>query len=73
MLTSIAWVGDGAPRMEVAHLELGDRGFTAIGTQLGAVYELRYRLEPDRLVLDLVGQRSLVLELDDAEDRKSVV
>jgi uncharacterized protein len=67
MLTSIAWVGDGAPRMEVAHLELGDRGFTAIGTQLGAVYELRYRLEPDRLVLDLVGQRSLVLELDDAD------
>jgi hypothetical protein len=63
----LAWMGDGAPRMEVALVERRDRGFTAIGTQLGAVYELRYRLEPNHLVLDLVGQRSLELTLDDAD------
>lgn len=67
MATSLAWIGDGAPRMEVAHVERRAHDFDAIGTQLGAVYELRYRLEADRLVLDLVGARSLELELDGAD------
>ena len=67
MATRLAWIGDGAPRMEVAHVERRTHDFTAIGTQLGAVYELRYRLEPGRLVLDLVGSRSLELELGDAD------
>ena len=53
--------------MEVAHVERGARDFIAIGTQLGAVYELRYRLEPSRLAIDLVGTRSLELELGDAD------
>jgi hypothetical protein len=63
----LAWMGDGAPRMEVAHVQRRGRTLTAVGTQLGAIYELRYRLEPNRLVLDLVGQRSLELALDDAD------
>jgi hypothetical protein len=63
----LAWIGDGAPRMEVAQVELSSRGFTASGTQLGAVYELRYRLEPDKLMLEVVGQRSGELTLDDAD------
>ena len=45
--------------MEVAHVERHGRELVAIGTQLGAVYELRYRLEPDQLRLELVGHRSL--------------
>jgi hypothetical protein len=53
--------------MEVAHVELGAGGLTAVGTQLGAVYELRYRLEGRRLALELVGQRTLELELADAD------
>jgi uncharacterized protein len=53
--------------MEVAHVERHDRALTAIGTQLGAVYELRYRLEPDLLLLELVGQRSLELTLGGAD------
>jgi hypothetical protein len=53
--------------MEVAHVERRARDFTAIGTQLGAVYELRYRLEPRRLGVDLVGGRSLELKLGDAD------
>jgi hypothetical protein len=53
--------------MEVAHIERRARDFTAVGTQLGAVYELRYRLEPDRLTLDLVGTRSVALTLGDAD------
>jgi hypothetical protein len=60
-------MGDGAQRMEVAHVERHARDLTAIGTQLGAVYELRYRLEPTSLAIDLVGTRSLELKLGDAD------
>lgn len=64
---TLAWVGDGADRMEVAHAERRGRELTAVGTQLGAVYELRYRLEPDVLRLELVGERSLEVPLGDAD------
>jgi hypothetical protein len=64
---TLAWVGDGAPRMEVAHAERRGRELTAIGTQLGAVYELGYRLEPDLLRLELVGHGVLEVPLDDAD------
>ena len=43
------------------------RQLTASGTQLGAVYELRYRLEPKTLWLDLVGERSAEIALGDAD------
>ena len=43
------------------------RDLTAVGTQLGAVYELRYRLESDRLALDLVGGTSIELTLEGAD------
>jgi uncharacterized protein len=66
-MVTLAWVGDGAPRMEVAHVEREAGLLTAVGTQLGAAYELRYRLERSTLFLDLVGRRSLELELGDAD------
>jgi len=53
--------------MELAHAERHGRGLTAVGTQLGAIYELRYRLEPELLRLELIGQRSLEVPLDDAD------
>jgi hypothetical protein len=53
--------------MEVAHVEQQGRQVTASGTQLGAGYELRYRLEPLTLSLDLVGERSAEIELDNAD------
>ncbi len=53
--------------MEVAHVERRARDFTAVGTQLGVVYELRYRLDADTLALDIVGERSLELKLGDAD------
>ena len=64
---TLAWVGDRAPRMEVAHVELRGRELTAVGTQLGAAYELRYRLERGLLQLELVGERSLELALGDVD------
>jgi uncharacterized protein len=64
---TLAWVGDGAPRMEVARVARHRGGLTAVGTQLGAIYELRYRLEPNLLRLELVGQRSLEVPLDGAD------
>jgi hypothetical protein len=60
-------MGDGAPRIEVAHVQRQGRDLIAAGTQIGAVYELRYRIEPDALSLELVGQRSLEVELGDAD------
>ncbi len=53
--------------MEVAHVERRDRDFTAVGTQLGVVYELRYRLDADTLALEIVGERSVELKLGDAD------
>ena len=53
--------------MEVAHVEQDGRNLTAVGTQLGPVYELRYRLEPQSLGLEIVGQRSLEVDLGDAD------
>jgi hypothetical protein len=53
--------------MEVAHVERHGQKVTAVGTQLGAVYELRYRLEPDLLRLELAGHRSLEVPLDGAD------
>jgi uncharacterized protein len=67
MPTNLAWTADGAPRMEVAHVDRRGPELTALGTQLGAVYELRYRLERDRLALELVGVRSVELALGDAD------
>ena len=53
--------------MEIAHVERHSDGLTAASTQLGSVYELRYRLEPGRLALELVGQRSVELSLESAD------
>jgi uncharacterized protein len=67
MPQSVVWVGDGVPRMEIAHVEQTVPEFLASGTQLGLTYELRYRLEPGRLQLELVGERSLEFGLDGAD------
>jgi Putative glycolipid-binding len=64
---TLAWVGDGAARMEVAHVDRDGHGITATGTQLGALYELRYRLGRATLALEVVGERSLELDLDGAD------
>jgi hypothetical protein len=67
MPTKLAWLGDGAPRMEVAHVAQTHPVFLACGTQLGVSYELRYRLGPGALHLELVGERTAELELDGAD------
>jgi putative glycolipid-binding protein len=67
MVTRLAWLGDGASRMEVAHVEQVAPEFVASGTQLGVTYELRYRLEQGALRLELVGERALELELDEVD------
>lgn len=67
MIKTLAWIGDGASRMEVARVEQIEPTFAASGTQLGVTYELRYRLEPETLHLELVGERTLELGLDGAD------
>jgi len=53
--------------MEVARAERRGRDLVAEGTQLGSSYELRYRLEPGLLALELVGERSLDVDLCGAD------
>jgi hypothetical protein len=67
MTKVLAWIGDGAPRMEVAHVAQTEPTFAASGTQLGVTYELRYRLEGDTLHLELVGERAVEVTLDGAD------
>jgi hypothetical protein len=66
---TLAWVGEDAPRMEIAYIERRGRELVADGTQLGATYELRYRLEPTVLTLELVDGASRRVELGDADFR----
>ncbi|HUA02926.1 MAG TPA: putative glycolipid-binding domain-containing protein [Solirubrobacteraceae bacterium] len=67
MTLTLAWVGEGAARMEIARIDVDAHGITATGTQLGAVYELRYLLQPASLWVEVVGERSLELDLDGAD------
>jgi hypothetical protein len=63
----LSWVGDGAARMEVAHVEQTHPALIASGTQLGTGYALHYRLTAALLQLELVGVRALTVELDGAD------
>jgi uncharacterized protein len=60
----LVWRRVDEPGMEIAHVETFDR---ASGTQIGASYELRWRLDGRRLELEVVGERTAVVDLDDAD------
>lgn len=53
--------------MELARVELRGSSFAAQGTQIGVVYELRYRLADGVLDLEVVGGRSARVEPADAD------
>jgi hypothetical protein len=53
--------------MEVAHVQATRPQFVASGTQLGATYELRYRLAQETLRLQLVGEGTVDLNLAGAD------
>jgi uncharacterized protein len=50
--------------MEIAHVESLD---VASGTQIGAAYELRWKLAAGQLELDVVGGPSTIVQLGDAD------
>ena len=54
--------------MEIARVEVDGAEVRAEGTQIGLAYELRYRLEPGRLALDVVGGERAELELEAGAD-----
>ena len=64
---TVGWVGDGAPRMEVARVRRQGTELIADGMQLGQLYGLRYRLEPGLLTVQLVGATPRGIELGDAD------
>jgi hypothetical protein len=67
MRRTVVWRGLDAPRMEIARVERAGDALHAGGTQVGVAYELRYDLEPDVVRLELVGERSLEVELGDLD------
>jgi hypothetical protein len=67
MRRTVVWRGLGEPRMEIARVERDGDSIRADGTQIGEVYELRYELRGDTLRLELVGERSVEVELGGAD------
>jgi hypothetical protein len=63
-MRTLVWRRLDEPGMEIVHAESFDR---AQGTQIGVTYELRWRLERERLELEIVGGERLTAELGDAD------
>jgi hypothetical protein len=60
----LVWRRLDAPGMEIAHVESFER---ASGTQIGATYELRWKLNGPRLELEVVGGTRARVDLGDAD------
>ena len=67
MTRRLVWRGLDAPRMEIAHVDVAGATLVARGTQIGSAYELRYQLGGGLLLLDVVGERTVEVELGDAD------
>jgi uncharacterized protein len=67
MTRRLVWRGLDAPRMEIAHVDVDGARLAAHGTQIGSTYELRYEIGGGALVLDVVGDRTVELELGNAD------
>jgi uncharacterized protein len=63
-MRTLVWRRLDEPGMEVTHVESLER---ASGTQIGRDYELRWRLDGDRLELEVVGVAETTVELGDAD------
>ena len=63
MVTGV-WRRVDEPGMEIAYIDSLDR---ARGTQLGLGYELRWELNGASLSAELVGRRTIEVELEDAD------
>jgi hypothetical protein len=60
----LVWRRLDEPGMEIAHVDaLGD----ATGTQIGLSYELRWRLQGERLDLEIIGGPRATVELEGAD------
>jgi hypothetical protein len=63
MVTGV-WRRIDEPGMEIAYIDSLDQ---ARGTQLGLGYELRWELNTTSLAAEVVGQRAIEVELEDAD------
>jgi hypothetical protein len=64
MVRTLVWRRLDEPGMEIARVESFAR---AEGTQIGAAYEARWRLDGDRLDVQIVGADRRTVELGDAD------
>ena len=63
-MRTVVWRGLDEPRMELARVDVSGTELRATGTQIGIAYELRYELNPESLLLEIVGDRRLEVALD---------
>ena len=63
-MRTLVWRGLDEPRMEIVRADARER---ADGTQIGLAYELRWRLDGDRLDVETVGERQATIELGDCD------
>jgi uncharacterized protein len=63
-MRTLVWRRLDEPGMEVAHVDSFSR---AEGTQIGRTYELRWRLDGERLDLEVIGQARQGVELAGAD------
>ena len=63
-MRSLVWRRLDEPGMEIAHVDSLER---ASGTQIGAVYELRWQLDGSRLELSVAGGASAEIDLGEAD------
>jgi uncharacterized protein len=66
-MATALWRGLDEHRLELARVEIEGGDMRASGTQIGVAYELRYELEPGRLRLEVVGERSREVALAGAD------
>ena len=62
-MRTVVWKGLDSPRIEIARVHDGP-AVRASGSQIGVAYELRYELEGEQLLLDVVGEREATVTLD---------
>jgi uncharacterized protein len=64
---TLIWSGLDSWRAEIARVELAGDQVSAIGTQIGVAYELRYELAPGHLDLKVVGGERRELDLGETD------
>ena len=67
MSRTLIWSGLESWRAEIAHVDAAGDGLSAVGTQIGIAYELRYELSPKLLRVEVIGGTRREVDLGEAD------